>query len=475
MGKKNVNRVPAVPASLPAGGSAVAGVRGGLKMAGLLAGLWLGITSAVAADPFVAGADFSHLAFFESRGVVYKDGGQVQDGLQILKNHGINCVRLRLFTSSAAQAAANPYNYINNTAYTVPLAVRVKNAGLRFCLDFHYSDTWADPGHQLTPAAWFSLNFAQMVPQMRTYNSNTIATFAAAGAMPDYVQIGNEITQGMLFTNSAGATIGKVSGTGGTSWSQLGQLMKAAVQGIQDAVTNADVTMPKIIVHIDRGGDWATTMWFFDNLNAQGVPFDIIGESYYTFFQGSPANLNICLSNAAVRYGKPIIVAETAFPYTNNFPTSWTNNGASLYGFPATRDGQVSFIATLAKIVKGVPNQLGAGVFYWGTEYQAVSGVNEAGFNTASFFEVGGNVLPVADAVGGMAAPLLIRPALHGANLQLQWPFSGAAFKLTTSTALTPAIAWSSVPDVAQTTGAVFTVTLPLDPSQSRFYRLQSN
>jgi arabinogalactan endo-1,4-beta-galactosidase len=339
--------------------------------------------SARAATNFLAAADFSDLAFFESKGVTYKDGGQVQDGIQILKNHGINCVRLRLWTSSAAQASSNPYNYINNTTYTVPLAVRVKNAGLLFSLDFHYSDTWADPGHQATPAAWASLTFAQMVQQMRTYNSNTIAAFAVAGAMPDYVQIGNEITQGMLFTNSAGATIGQVSGSYNTSWSQLGQLMKAAVQGIQDATSAAGATMPKIIVHIDRGGDWATTEWFFDNLNYQGVPYDIIGESYYPFFQGSPASLNICLSNAAVRYGKPIIVAEDAFPFTNTCPSSWLGQ---LYGYPPTPAGQVSFIAALAKIVKSVPNQLGAGFFYWGTEYQAVSGVNEAGYNTSSLF-----------------------------------------------------------------------------------------
>src|SRR5271166_5332575 len=126
-------------------------------------------TAAPAASPFIAGADFSDLAYFESQGVTYKDGGQVQDAFQILKNHGINCIRLRLFTSSAAQAAADPYNHINNTAYTVPLAVRVKNAGLQFSLDFHFSDTWADPTHQLTPAAWFSLSFPQMVQQMRTY------------------------------------------------------------------------------------------------------------------------------------------------------------------------------------------------------------------------------------------------------------------------------------------------------------------
>jgi hypothetical protein len=230
--------------------------------------------------------------------------------------------------------------------------------------------------------------------------------------------------------------------------------------------------MPKIIVHIDRGGDWATTQWFFENLNALGVPYDIIGESYYPFFQGSPTSLNICLSNAAVEFGKPIIVAETAFPYTNTCPTAWKSQ---LFGFPPTTDGQVSFIAALAKIVKSVPNQLGAGVFYWGTEYQATSGVSEAGFNTASFFDTGGNVLPVADAVGGMAAPLWIRPFLNGSNLRLQWPFSGAALNLMTSSTLASSAAWSSVPNPTQSTGAVFTATLPVDFNQSCFYRLQSN
>lgn len=412
---------------------------------------------------FLAATDFSDLAFFEARGVTYKDKGQVTDGIQILKNHGINCVRLRLWTSSAAQAAADPYNYTNNLAYTVPLAVRVKNAGLIFSLDFHYSDTWADPGHQAIPDAWTNLSFTQLVAEMRTYNSNTIATFAAAGAMPDFVQIGNEITSGMLFPD------GQVSGTGGTPWSNLGQLMKSAIQGIQDATNALGVKMPKIIVHIDRGGDWATTEWFFDNLNAEGVPYDIIGESYYPFFQGPLTNLNTCLSNAAIRYGKPIIVAEDAFPWTNTM-TSWTN---SLYGFAPTVTGQVSFLAAVAKIVKSVPNGLGAGVFYWGAEYQAVSGVSEAGFNTSSFFDTQGNLLPGCDAIAGMGAPLVISPSVAGTNLQLKWPFSGAASQLAGSTSLSSGAVWASITNPVSITGTVFSLTLPLSNSAG-FYRLQS-
>jgi hypothetical protein len=146
----------------------------------------------------------------------------------------------------------------------------------------------------------------------------------------------------------------------------------------------------------------------------------------------------------------------------------------SLYGFPPTAAGQVSFIATLAGIVEGVTNQLGAGFFYWGAEYQAVGGVNEAGYNTSSFFDFTGNVLPVADAVGGMRAPALISPFFDGLNLRLQWPFSGAASTMATSTSLGPSAKWASVTGSIQTTGAVFSVTLPIG-NAACFYRLQAN
>ena len=370
----------------------------------LISLFWCGL--ARADTNFLAAADFSFLSYFESLGVQYKAGGQVQDAFQILKNHGVNCVRLRLFTSSQAQAASNPYNYINNTNYTVPLAVRVKNAGLLFSLDFHYSDTWADPGHQATPSAWTNLSYSNLVLQMRAYNSNTIATFADAGAMPDFVQVGNEITDGMLWPN------GQLTGTWSStnpSWIRLGQLMNAAVQGIQDASTAAGKPMPKIVVHIDRGGDWATTESYFDNLNAQGVPYDIIGESYYPFFQGSLTALSTCVTNAAATFGKPIIVAETAFPWTNTCPASWLPD---LLGYPPSTIGQVSFIVAEGQILRSVPNGLGAGIFYWAGEYQAANGVNEGGYNTASFWDANGNLLHSLDAMVSIGAPLTTGPPL---------------------------------------------------------------
>lgn len=406
---------------------------------------------------FIAGADMSHLRFFEDRGITYRVNSQIQDALTILKNRGFNCVRLRLFTSSAAQAQADAYNYTNNLAYTLPLAVRVKNAGLKLLLDFHYSDTWADPGQQTKPAAWTNLTFAQLKTQLRTYNSNTIASFAAAGALPDYVQIGNEITPGMLWSE------GRVGGSfdNATQWSQLAQLLTNAIQGVKDA---SGTNTPKLIIHLDRGGDWTTTQWYFDNLASRQVTFDIIGQSYYPWWHGNLAALRTCLSNAAVRYNKPVMIMETAFPRSNS---------TNIFGIPASTNGQVQFVIELAKIIKSVPGSRGAGVFWWGTEYQQVAGANLAGFDQRSLFGADGNVLPAATAFGAMAAPVTISPSRSNNQMILKWPLSGAGMALKTSTNLTSPI-WTNTTNTIQDTNGVFSTSVPLDGSTSQFFRLQS-
>ncbi len=372
-----------------------------IMAAGLAANSVLAANLLVSPPKFLAGADMSFLNYYESRGLIYSDDGRAGDAMQILKRHGINCVRLRLFTSSAAQAAADPLNYVNNLGYDLPLAQRVKNAGLEFLLDFHYSDTWADPGHQAIPEAWTNLDFPQLVQEMQSYNSNCIAAFKAAGAMPDYVQVGNEISSGMLWPP------GRVPGTNATAqWSQLGQLMNAAIRGIREA---AGTNMPKIIVHLDRGADWGATKWFFDNLQRQNVPFDIIGESYYPFFQGAWTKVPACLNQAAQRYGKPVMIVETDFPYIES-------NG--YYGIPGTTNGQVRYVETLAQIVKNIPNGLGGGIFWWGTEFQYPS-ENMAGYGERSFFDTDGNLLPAANALGALAATPVAAPAILNVTTNL--------------------------------------------------------
>jgi arabinogalactan endo-1,4-beta-galactosidase len=345
-------------------------------------------TNAACGFPFLVAADFSHLKFFEDRGISYKSNGVAQDVLALIKSKGVAAVRLRLFTGTDAQVKTNTaYDYTNNLSYNLPLAARVKKAGLKFILDFHYSDTWADANDQLLPKTWTNgLTYASLLVKMRTYNSNCIAAFIATNAMPDFVQVGNEITCGMLYS------YGKVGGQ--TNWNQLAALINAAVQGIRDA---AGTNMPQIILHIDRGGDLTSTLWFFDAMTTNSVTYDIIGESYYPFWHGSWSNnVASCVTNAVRRYDKPVMLMETAFPWNT---TCWTTN---IYGIAPSTNGQVMFITGLAKVMTNVPARFGAGIAWWGAEYQAVSGVNEAGFYTASFFDSGGNILPVAGVFGKM-------------------------------------------------------------------------
>jgi hypothetical protein len=141
--------------------------------------------------------------------------------------------------------------------------------------------------------------------------------------------------------------------------------------------------MPKIIVHISTGGNWNTTEWFFDNLTAQGVPFDIIGLSYYPFWDGTLANLSNCLNNAANRYHKPVSVMETAFPWNNSY---WTTN---INGIVPSVTGQVQYVVALAPIVNGVSGGFGAGVFWWGRNTKAPMVLTKPVSNTASFFDAG--------------------------------------------------------------------------------------
>jgi arabinogalactan endo-1,4-beta-galactosidase len=152
----------------------------------------------------------------------------------------------------------------------------------------------------------------------------------------------------------------------------------------------AGATKPRVIIHIDRGGNWSSTQWFFDNLRRQEVEFDIIGQSYYPWWHGSRQDLRSCLHNAAERYGKPITIVETAFPWRNS---------AAVAGIPATPEGQVSFVAELTKALKALPDGRGAGIVWWGSEYRRVDGVRTAGFEHRGLFDAEGNLLPAAEAL----------------------------------------------------------------------------
>lgn len=238
---------------------------------------------------FIIGADISIVQQKEAEGITFKDvdgsapSGTTSTGggmLTILKNHGFNYIRLRTFVNPAASGGYSTQGYCDRD-HTIAFGKGIKRAGMGFLLDFHYSDTWADPDDQAKPAAWAGLTFAELTAQVYDYTKDVITRLKANNARPDMVQIGNEIPQGLLFDTSGavGGTGGKVSGQ---TFANLGVLLKAAIKGVKDVDSNI-----KIVMHLDRCDDLAVNTWWLGattpatGVLGQGVQFDILGESCY--------------------------------------------------------------------------------------------------------------------------------------------------------------------------------------------------
>ncbi|WP_437581551.1 glycosyl hydrolase 53 family protein [Sorangium sp. So ce887] len=259
---------------------------------------------------FILGADISWVQEREAGGKVFRDvdpatGELVEkDILEILKAHGFNWIRLRLFNDPTAIYADpvvddDPYSREGfcDLAHTIEMAQRVKRANMGLLLDFHYSDVWADPDDQHKPVAWAELEGDALASAMREFTRDAIEQLSAAGARPDMVQIGNETPQGLLWPD------GFVTGQ---AFQGLGALLKAGIQGVKDA----DDTIA-VMLHLDRCNDNAVTRWWVDGVLGQGVAFDVLGQSCYTEYQGPPSDWQRNFDDLVTRYPDlKFVVAE---------------------------------------------------------------------------------------------------------------------------------------------------------------------
>jgi arabinogalactan endo-1,4-beta-galactosidase len=263
--------------------------------------------------------------------------------LQILKSHGFNYIRLRTFVDPT-QPAPNPQggtfpayspDGFGDITHTAAFGQQIKAAGMGFLLDFHYSDTWADPAKQIKPAAWVNDDLPAAVAHLHDYTRASIQALVAAGARPDMVQIGNEITPGILLT--PGTALGASTTAG---WPQLAQLLNAGIA----AVHEVDPTIT-VMLHLDRGADLPSSTTFIDNAIANGVAFDVFGESCYVAYQGPPSVCQNTLSGLVSRYpALKFVLAEY-----NADPADQTDNE----------------IRQANDIVFGLPNHQGLGSFFW--------------------------------------------------------------------------------------------------------------
>ncbi|MEW6193547.1 MAG: glycosyl hydrolase 53 family protein [Bacteroidota bacterium] len=323
---------------------------------------------------FIRGADISFTQQIEFRGGKYKLNGVEKEILDILQENGANYIRLRLWHT--------PSNGYNSLSKTLQFAQRIKSKGLKFLLDFHYSDTWADPSNQTKPYAWRNLPFENLKDSVYEYTKRVITLMKNQNTLPDIVQIGNEVAGGMLWPD------GKLYGAGNETvqWDKFSELVKEGVRGVRDA---ADTSSVKIMIHIEKGGDYSGSVYFFDRLTARNVEFDIIGLSYYPWYHGSLSQLQSNLNSLAVRYQKEIVVVETAYPWTLDFKDNTNNivglDSQLLPGYPATEEGQKNFLTQIKNIVKQTTNNKGLGFFYWEPGYISLSNFGSSWENCALF------------------------------------------------------------------------------------------
>jgi arabinogalactan endo-1,4-beta-galactosidase len=283
-------------------------------------------------NTFFKGADISWLAQMEATGYVfYDENGNPADCLDLLMARGINAVRLRVFVHPSSDKISGHCS----PAETAQMAARAKNKGLDVMIDFHYSDTWADPAHQTKPAAWANVSFAALQDSLYTHTQYTLNLLKQAGVTPKWVQIGNEIPSGMLWPS------GHIDNP-----QQLAQLINKGHQAVKDIDTTIQT-----IVHIDQGNDNARFRWFFDLMQQNGAQFDIIGASYYPHWLGTDYTVTIAdlgnnLKDMVTRYNKPVMIVEV---------------GGDYWQVDNTKD---MLIATIGAALD-VPNNQCLGVFYW--------------------------------------------------------------------------------------------------------------
>lgn len=284
---------------------------------------------------FSKGADVGWLPQMEATGYQFYDAdGSKKDCLQLLKDRGINTIRLRVWVNPSNDKASGHCS----PAETVVMAVRAQKLGMRIMIDFHYSDTWADPGKQAKPAAWANHSFTELLNDVYKHTFDVLTLLKTAGVTPEWVQVGNEIPDGMLWPEGKSANFG-----------QLAQLLNKGYEA-----TKAINPAIKVIVHLDQGNDNGRFRWFFDNAKANNVKYDVIGMSYYPYWLKSDykttiADLQNNLNDMVSRYGKEVMVVEVGGDYTLEQNTH-------------------DMIVAVIKAVKAVPNNKGLGVIYWEPE-----------------------------------------------------------------------------------------------------------
>lgn len=374
-------------------------------------------------ETFIKGMDVSTLLEEEACGARYYDHGVEMDLFDILQSYGVNSVRLRLWNDPYDEDGT-PYGAgTNDLEKTIALAKRAKSHGMTWLLDFHYSDFWADPGKQIVPKAWRGLDVAGLEKAVYDYTVEVMRRLGQEGVPPDLVQVGNELTNGLLWPT------GKKP-----EYDNLARYINAGIRGVRAV----DGRIP-IMIHLDNGGFNEMYVDWFEHFMERGEPFDIIGLSYYPFWHGTMDQLEFNLRDMARRYGKRLVIAEVSMGFTMEDYRDRERNrsGKSADGpasgsdadelkgmatrpelvekleYPMSIQGQADFMRDIMERIKAVPG--GAGFYYWEPAWIPVPGcgwANEAAllytgekgpggneWANQALFDYDGNALPALEVI----------------------------------------------------------------------------
>ncbi len=353
-------------------------------------------------DEFAMGVDLSYVNQIEDHGGVYRDSPKVRDPIQIMKGHGANMVRVRLWHNPTW--VRDVYGNVQTPLYSgfadvLKTIQRAKALGLAVNLDLHYSDTWADPGNQKPPVAWENITSLQVLKDsVYNYTFSVLSKLNAKGLMPEMVQIGNETNCGMMIGTKTGFP--NLDGCN-NHWQELGAVINSGIKAVRDVSAQSTIKT-KIALHV---ADPKNVDWWFGKIttSAAVIDFDIIGMSYYPIWHTTVAfsNLPALITNLKNTYNKRVMIMETAYPWTKEAYDSYNNAfgaQAPLTGYPFTKEGQAKFLVDLTK---NVFNAGGSGVMYsepaWiSSQMKNLWGIVSS-WENCTFFNFSGNTLPSID------------------------------------------------------------------------------
>lgn len=356
---------------------------------------------------FVKGMDLSTLLELERCGAKYYDNGEERDLLAIMKSYDVDTIRIRLWNDPWSETGESYGAGENDLKTSLEIAKRVTAAGFGVLLNFHYSDFWADPGKQIKPKAWADYGVKELEQAVYDYTLESMQTFLDAGVNITMVQVGNELSNGLLWPE------GKVP-----NYDNIATFVNAGIR----AVRKADAAIP-VMIHLDNGGNNALYREWFDNFTKRGEDFEIIGLSYYPFWHGSLQMLNDNMNDIAERYGKDLVIAEVSMGYTMEDYKNYeklSDEERKGYAtrpalvekieYPMTKQGQYDFMEDFLNRISHIKGGKGKGFFYWEPAWIPVPGsgwatpaslkyMNDPGpcgneWANQALFDYDGNVLP---------------------------------------------------------------------------------